>query len=143
MSRPITYRECGEGLYSRAGLRMLLRSLTHLNDFPYAAEQQRQDAVIRAGRMSIRGRAAQVEREAHCQRRRVPSSIAAGLTLHLARLCGIEGPLRVLVRSVDGTGPTSFVASTVWAATTESHWRISRSLRGGVVTPSTNSAWRG
>ena len=123
MSRcPITYRECGEERYSQAGLRMLSRTLTHLNDFPYAAEQQRQEAVIRAGRMSIQGvqpklsvrlsiRAREfrivdrggrfVIKPQHHIYPNLPEN--EGLTMHLARLCGIEVPSSGLIRSVDGT----------------------------------------
>lgn len=52
---PITYAECGSDKYSQKGLRMLSRTLTHLEDFPYSAERQRREAVIRAGKMSIQG----------------------------------------------------------------------------------------
>ena len=53
---PIMYRECGEACYSRAGLRLLSPRLAHLNDFPYEAEQQRREAIVRAGRMPHRAR---------------------------------------------------------------------------------------
>ena len=48
MSRcPITYEECGSAGYSMAGLRLLSPGLTNLNDFPYSAEHQRREALIR------------------------------------------------------------------------------------------------
>ena len=119
---PIVYRECGEACYSRAGLRLLSPRLAHLNDFPYAAEQQRREAVIRAGRMSIQGvqpklsvrlntRAGEFQivdrggrfviKPQHHIYPNLPEN--EGLTMHLARLCGIEVPLSGLVRSADGT----------------------------------------
>ena len=52
---PITYEDCGEARYSMKGLRKLSRSLSRLKTFPYTAERQRQEAVIRAGKMSIQG----------------------------------------------------------------------------------------
>ena len=103
---PITYQECGVARYSSAGLRTLSPNLAYLNDFPYAAEQQRQEAVIRldtkAGEFRIvdrRGRF--VIKPQHHIYPSLPEN--EGLTMHLARLCGIEVPLSGLVRSADGT----------------------------------------
>lgn len=52
---PITYEECGERRYSKAGLRLLAPSLNDLNPLPFSAEEQRHEAARRAGRMSIQG----------------------------------------------------------------------------------------
>ncbi len=52
---PITYEVCGEERYSRRGLNLLSRGLTHLNDLPYTAQEQREEAVARTARMSIQG----------------------------------------------------------------------------------------
>src|SRR3990170_712657 len=52
---PITLRVCPAGRYSREGLRLLSPRLIDLKDFPYSAEQQRQEAVLRAGKISIQG----------------------------------------------------------------------------------------
>ena len=119
---PITYRECGEARYSRVGLRSLSPNLLHLKDFPYAADQQRQEAVIRAGRMSIQGvqpklsvrldtKAGEfrivdrggrfVIKPQHHIYPNLPEN--EGLTMHMAGLCGIEVPLSGLVRCADGT----------------------------------------
>ena len=119
---PITYGECGEARYSSVGLRRLSPNLAHLNDFPYAAERQRQEAVIRAGRMSIQGvqpklsvrlasKAGEfrivdrggrfVIKPQHHIYPNLPEN--EGLTMHLAGLCGIEVPLNGLVRCADGT----------------------------------------
>ncbi|MCX6138433.1 MAG: HipA domain-containing protein [Ignavibacteriales bacterium] len=57
MSRcPITYQEiAGTKKYSPDGMRMLSGVLTDLLPFPYTAEEQRREAMIRAQKMSIQG----------------------------------------------------------------------------------------
>ncbi|MFC1572055.1 HipA domain-containing protein [Candidatus Eisenbacteria bacterium] len=52
---PITYEPCGRRRYSVRGLRQLSPRLTELADLPYSAEEQRREAVLRAGRLSIQG----------------------------------------------------------------------------------------
>lgn len=52
---PITYLPCGDARYSPEGLRLLSRSLTNLSDFPFSASEQRLEAALRTGRMSIQG----------------------------------------------------------------------------------------
>ena len=119
---PITYELCSEGVYSRAGLRMLSANLQHLNDLPYDARQQRREAVMRAGKMSIqgvqpklsvrldakRGAFAVVDRGGrfvlkpqHEVYPNLPEN--EGVTMHLAKLAGIEVPVSGLVRSTDGS----------------------------------------
>lgn len=55
MRCPISYDEISEGAYSKRGLRMLARNLKRLEPLPYSAEEQRQEAARRAGRISIQG----------------------------------------------------------------------------------------
>jgi serine/threonine-protein kinase HipA len=57
MSRcPITYEELPVGSsYSIKGLRQLNRKLTGLLDLPFSAEEQRQEALRCAGKMSVQG----------------------------------------------------------------------------------------
>ncbi|MDP2207889.1 MAG: HipA domain-containing protein [Bacteroidota bacterium] len=57
MSRcPITYEEIQPGAhYSSQGLKLLARQLKSLEDIPYSAEEQRNEAVARASKMSIQG----------------------------------------------------------------------------------------
>ena len=119
---PITYEPCTEGIYSQAGLRMLSPNLRYLNDLPYDARQQRREAVLRAGKMSIQGvqpklsvrlNAKQgvfdvvdrggrfVLKPQHEVYPNLPEN--EGLTMHLAKLCGIEVPVSGLVRSTDGS----------------------------------------
>ena len=119
---PITYEPCGDARYSRAGLRSLSRNIERLNDFPYDAEQQRQEAVIRAGKMSIQGVQPKLSvrldaraggflivdrggrfviKPQHAVYPSLPEN--EGLTMNLAGLCGIEVPVSGIVRSADGT----------------------------------------
>ena len=119
---PITYEPCGEARYSRAGLRLLSPNLEGLHDFPYDAERQRQEAVVRAGKISIQGVQPKLSvrlnakegtfvivdqggrfilKPQHAVYPNLPEN--EGLTMHLAKLCGIEVPVSGLVRSADGT----------------------------------------
>ena len=119
---PIAYEPCGEALYSRAGLRSLSPNIECLHDFPYDAEQQRREAVIRAAKMSIQGvqpklsvrlnaKAGLFEivdrggrfviKPQHSVFPFLPEN--EGLTMQLAGLCGIEVPLSGLVRCSDDT----------------------------------------
>jgi serine/threonine-protein kinase HipA len=53
---PITYEPLtDEATYSPEGLRLLHRNLTSLAPLEFTAEQQRQEAISRAGKMSIQG----------------------------------------------------------------------------------------
>lgn len=118
----ITHRICGEASYSKAGLRTLSPNLTALNDFPYDARQQRREAVVRAANMSIQGVQPKLSvrldakagvfviadrggrfiiKPQHEIYPNLPENEA--LTMHLARLAGIEVPVCGLVRCVDGS----------------------------------------
>lgn len=52
---PITYEWCGEAKYSERGLRQIAPKLTSLNDLPFTAAEQRQEAANRARKLSIQG----------------------------------------------------------------------------------------
>ncbi len=53
---PITYKEIANNeVYSREGINKLSRRLTTLQEFPFSAEEQRTEAIKRAGKMSIQG----------------------------------------------------------------------------------------
>lgn len=52
---PITYELCGSEKYSLKGLAMIAPKLTFLNDLPFSAAEQRQEAANRAKRLSIQG----------------------------------------------------------------------------------------
>jgi serine/threonine-protein kinase HipA len=108
--------------YSAAGLRALSPSLQELHDFPHSAQQQRQEAVVRAAKMSIQGvqpklsvrlnakqglfeivdrRGRYVLKPQHGVYPTLPEN--EGLTMNLAGLCGIETPLSGLVMCRDGS----------------------------------------
>lgn len=119
---PITYEDCGEARYSMKGLRKLSRSLSRLKTFPYTAERQRQEAVIRAGKMSIQGiqpklsarlnaSAASFEvvdkggryilKPQHVTYPELPEN--EDMTMRLAELVGIDVPLHGMIYSEDGS----------------------------------------
>lgn len=52
---PITYELCGTEKYSEKGLRLIAPKLTTLNDLPFTAAEQRQEAANRANKLSIQG----------------------------------------------------------------------------------------
>lgn len=123
MSRcPITYEECGSARYSAAGLRLLSPGLIQLNDFPYSAEAQRREALIRASKMSIQGVQPKLSamlsvktglfevvdrggryiiKPQHEHFPELPENEA--VTLHMAGMAGIEVPAHGLIRCQDGS----------------------------------------
>lgn len=52
---PITYELCGSEKYSKKGLRLIAPKLSTLNDLPFTAAEQRQEAANRANKLSIQG----------------------------------------------------------------------------------------
>ena len=52
---PITYEPCGDKLYSEKGLKFLSKDLTNLKPFPYSIEEQINEAIARASKISIQG----------------------------------------------------------------------------------------
>jgi serine/threonine-protein kinase HipA len=52
---PITYQPCGNAKYSKNGLHLLSRNLSHLCDFPYTPQNQVQLAAHNAAKLSIQG----------------------------------------------------------------------------------------
>lgn len=52
---PITFELCGSEKYSLKGLAMIAPKLTFLNDLPFSAAEQRQEAANRAKKLSIQG----------------------------------------------------------------------------------------
>ena len=120
---PITYEPLAEGqTYSPAGLRLLNRNLKSLAPLEFTADQQRQEAINRAGKMSIQGlqlklsavlRITEGRFEIVDRRGRFilkPQSVDYAelpenedLTMRLAAAVGIEVPLHGLLRSLDGS----------------------------------------
>jgi serine/threonine-protein kinase HipA len=119
---PITYEECGGDRYSAKGLRLLSPHLRELKDFPFDAAEQRREALIRAGKMSIQGLQPKLSvtlgpskgifeitermgqyiiKPQHHDWLELPEN--EGLTMHLADVAGINVPVNGLVRCKDGT----------------------------------------
>jgi serine/threonine-protein kinase HipA len=118
---PITYAHVEEAVrYSKAGLNMLSRSLAQLHDLGYSAEEQREEAMVRATKMSIQGvqpkLSARLRVKAGCFEivdrggqyilkpqhhffRHVPEN--EDVTMRLAKSVGIEVPVHGLVYSRD------------------------------------------
>ena len=124
MSRcSITYEELPVGSsYSIKGLKELNRQLTSLLDLPFTAEEQRREALKRAGKMSVQGLQLKLSAVVNLRGQRFdlvdrggkfllkPPSNEYGelpenedLTMRLAAQAGIEVPLHGMVRSKDGT----------------------------------------
>lgn len=119
----ITYEPFeGDGNYSAAGLKLLDRNLTSLSRLGYTAAEQRQEALERAGKMSIQG--VQLKLSAVLRVKAgafdvvdqngrfilKPPSLDfpelpenEDLTMHLASTVGIEVPVHGLVRARDGS----------------------------------------
>jgi serine/threonine-protein kinase HipA len=119
---PITYAECGSARYSSAGLRLLSPGLTSLNDFPYSAERQRREAIVRSSKMSIQGIQPKLSvalrvkkgmfeivdsggryivKPQHDRFPELPENEA--VTMRMGALAGIEVPVHGLIRCQDGS----------------------------------------
>lgn len=119
---PITYEECGAGAYSQKGLRLLNKNLSNLNNLPFTALEQRREALVRAGKISIQGIQLKLSarlsvkksifeivdkgghyilKPQHSEYPELPEN--EGLTMHLADLAGLDVPLNGLVYSRDGS----------------------------------------
>jgi serine/threonine-protein kinase HipA len=123
MSRcPITYEECEGHKYSSNGLKKLSPRLTSLKDFPYSAEDQVREAIVRAAKMSIQGVQPKLSVRLNLNKeifeivdtggryifkpqtknyREVPEN--EDVTMRLAERIGIDVPLHGLVYSKDKT----------------------------------------
>ncbi len=119
---PITYTEADRGKYSIRGLRMLARNLQGLEDLAYDSEQQRQEAVARAAKMSIQGVQYKLSAIINVKAGMFDLVDNGGrfilkpqsnlypelpqnedLTMRLAALVGIKTPLHGMVYSKDGS----------------------------------------
>ena len=119
---PITYDECGVSFYSQRGLHLLNKNLSNLNHFPLTASEQRKEALVRAGKISIQGIQPKLSarlsvkksvfeivdkgghyilKPQHSVYPELPEN--EGLTMHLADLAGMDVPLNGLMYSRDGS----------------------------------------
>jgi serine/threonine-protein kinase HipA len=120
---PITYEPLADGAtYSPKGLRLLHRNLTSLAPLEFTAEQQRQEAISRAGKMSIQGLQLKLSAVLRITQGRFeivdrggqyilkPQSLDfpkipenENLTMRMAAAVDIEVPVHGLLRSADGS----------------------------------------
>jgi serine/threonine-protein kinase HipA len=120
---PITYEPLADGAtYSPKGLRLLHRNLTSLAPLEFTAEQQRQEAISRAGKMSIQGLQLKLSAVLRITQGRFeivdrggqyilkPQSLDfpeipenEDLTMRMAAAVEIEVPVHGLLRSADGS----------------------------------------
>lgn len=117
---PITYEAC-EGLYSSRGLKRLSRHLNDLQQLAFTSQELRQEASIRASKMSIQGVQPKLSARLLIKKQQfvlvdqwgqyilkpqtvdyvqVPEN--EDLTMRLAALAGIEVPLHGLLYGRDG-----------------------------------------
>ncbi len=116
---PITYELC-EGRYSKSGLSKLSSRLTDLNNLPFTAQEQRREASLRSGKMSIQGVQPKLSAKLSIKDKALEVVDNNGtfiikpqsdifmqlpenedLTMKMAKVFGIEVPLTGLVYSKD------------------------------------------
>jgi serine/threonine-protein kinase HipA len=120
---PITYEPLADGaIYSPEGLRLLSRNLKSLALLEFTAEQQRQEAISRAGKMSVQGLQLKLSAVLRITEGRFEIVNRAGryilkppsldypelpenedVTMRMAASVGIEVPVHGLLRSIDGS----------------------------------------
>lgn len=119
---PITYEECGKEKYSKKGLKQLSPSLLSLDDFPYSAKEQIDEAIARAEKMSIQGIQPKLSVRLNVRKQIFEVVDAKGnyiikpqhdhyvdlpqnedLTMKLAKTVGIEVPLHGMIYAKDGS----------------------------------------
>ena len=119
---PITYELCEEGRYSRIGIKKFSRRLDAINDFPYSATEQRVEAALRAGRMSVQGVQPKLSARLNLKNSCFEITDRGGrylikpqhdiypelpenedLCMRLAEVVGITVPLHALIFCQDGT----------------------------------------
>jgi serine/threonine-protein kinase HipA len=120
---PITYEPLPDGAtYSQRGLKLLNRNLASLAPLQFTAEQQRQEALSRAGKMSLQGLQLKLSAVLRITEGRFevvdrggryifkPQSLDfpelpenEDVTMRMAAAVGIEVPLHGLLRSMDGS----------------------------------------
>jgi len=119
---PITYEQTNNKGYSEKGLKLLAQNLTDLKPLEYTAEQQRQEAMLRAFKISIQGiqpklsailnikdqrfelvdiNGKYILKPQHQLFKEIPQN--EDLTMHLAKIIGINVPLHGLVLSKDNS----------------------------------------
>jgi len=119
---PITYESCDNQKYTQKALKLLSKSLTSLNDFPYTPKEQIQMAAQLASKISIQGVQPKLSvtlnakkegfeiveqggrfiiKPPHHIYEEVPQN--EDLTMRLAEIVGIEVPLHGMIYNIDGS----------------------------------------
>ncbi len=118
---PITYQLC-QHKYSKSGLVKLSPRLPGLIDLPFTAQEQRREAALRSGKMSIQGVQPKISAKLSVKNRALEIVDTNGtfiikpqsdiyrevpenedLTMKMAKSFGIEAPLTGLIYSKDGS----------------------------------------
>lgn len=118
----ITYAEIPAGRYSDAGLRLLSRRLTELEDLPFTPDELRREALARASKMSIQGLQPKLSAILNVPERRFEIVDRGGyfilkppipdypevpenedVTMRMAEAAGIEVPLHGMIYTADDT----------------------------------------
>jgi serine/threonine-protein kinase HipA len=118
----ITYEPCGDALYSSNGLGMLSKNLKYLEELPYSASEQRQEAVLRADKISIQGVQPKLSAKLNIPQQRFELTDIGGtfilkpqhndfqelpeneaVSMRMAAACGISVPISGLIKSKDGS----------------------------------------
>ena len=119
---PITYELCGRNKYSEKGLSLISPTLKSLNDLPFTALEQRQEAINRASKLSVQGvqpklsavisvikQQFQIVNQFGNYIIKPPNELFPelpeneDLTMKMAKIYGIEVPLHGLIYAKDGT----------------------------------------
>lgn len=120
---PITYEFIDHNeKYSKRGLRLLSPKLLHLEDFPFSAEEQRNEAQLRASKLSIQGVQLKLSANLNIKNQGFEICNIGGayilkpqsafytelpenedLSMRLATSVNIEVPLHGLLHSIDGS----------------------------------------
>lgn len=117
---PISYKPCGDQMYSPEGLKKLSASLKEISLLNFTAEELRSEAMIRASKMSIQGVQPKLSAALNIKEHRFDIVDKNGrfllkpphhlfpelpqnedLTMHLASTIGIDVPVHGLVYSKD------------------------------------------
>ena len=118
----LTYEPCKDSLYSKAGLKKLSQNLSALKVFAYTADEQRQEAMSRATKISIQGVQPKLSAVLNIKENRFEIVDSGGryilkpqhtlfpqlpenedLTMRMAEMIGIKVPLHGLIWAKDKT----------------------------------------
>ena len=119
---PITYVPCGDQRYSEKGLKLVASGLSQLKQLEYTAEEQRKEAYLRSGKMSVQGVQPKLSAVLNIKDQKFDIVDKNGrfllkpqhhiypqmpenedLTMRLAKSIGLDVPLHGMIWAKDGT----------------------------------------